>query len=723
MIRPKPARWFELLVARDDATLALEALAGTGMIELEARPSAALPASLADLRVPMQQFAELAIRYHDYWPDDRWEPSAFPETPATTIERCLTRIRGWAQDAEPVIGVLQRGEAERGELVVWKRVLDALAGSSIDLARMAAAGPLLQARLIACPPGAEPAWPSGLLVRRFEADGQSHALVLGTPDDVGQLVQQANALKAGVLGLPTWLQADSARCEAHVATRLAALEHAAAAMQAQLSALADRHQLRRALGDAARLQWLLDNVRAMEAGELFCRITGWTSDLAGQRLAGALDRSPARSILHQPAPPAATAAPLLLANPWWARPFEIFSRALGMPSSNEADPSALLAFVVPLMFGYMFADVGQGLVIAIGGFVLRRRFPLARMFVAGGLAAAAFGVVFGSVFSVHGIRALWFAPLDDPLTILLLPLIGGAVLMSVGLLFSAVEAHWRGELAGWLATDAGFLALYGGLLCGFVWPAGFAVAAAGAAASCLGHAWRERRVAAIPAALAELVERTLQILINTLSFARVGAFALAHAGLSSAIVTLMHAGGNAVVQLLVLLAGNAIVIVLEGLVVSIQTTRLVLFEFFARFLTADGRVFHPLPVPPSTLQERGMKTSYKFTTALVALALLMGIGATALLGTIAPALAAAPAAAAEGGTGEGSSFGLMAAAVSTALAALGAGFAVARVGTAAVGALAEKPELFGRLLIFVGLAEGIAIYGLIVSILILNRLA
>ena len=58
-----------------------------------------------------------------------------------------------------------------------------------------------------------------------------------------------------------------------------------------------------------------------------------------------------------------------------------------------------------------------------------------------------------------------------------------------------------------------------------------------------------------------------------------------------------------------------------------------------------------------------------------------------------------------------------------ALAALGAGFAVAKVGTAAIGALAEKPELFGRLLIFVGLAEGIAIYGLIVSILILNRLA
>jgi V/A-type H+-transporting ATPase subunit K len=67
-------------------------------------------------------------------------------------------------------------------------------------------------------------------------------------------------------------------------------------------------------------------------------------------------------------------------------------------------------------------------------------------------------------------------------------------------------------------------------------------------------------------------------------------------------------------------------------------------------------------------------------------------------------------------------WGFTAAAASAGLAALGAGYAVAQVGTAALGALAEKPELFGRVLVMVGLAEGIAIYGLIVSILILNRL-
>lgn len=66
--------------------------------------------------------------------------------------------------------------------------------------------------------------------------------------------------------------------------------------------------------------------------------------------------------------------------------------------------------------------------------------------------------------------------------------------------------------------------------------------------------------------------------------------------------------------------------------------------------------------------------------------------------------------------------GFIAAALATGLSALGAGFAVASVGSAAIAALAEKPELLGRVLIMVGLAEGIAIYGLIISILILNQL-
>ena len=67
-------------------------------------------------------------------------------------------------------------------------------------------------------------------------------------------------------------------------------------------------------------------------------------------------------------------------------------------------------------------------------------------------------------------------------------------------------------------------------------------------------------------------------------------------------------------------------------------------------------------------------------------------------------------------------FGLIAVALSTGLACVGAGIAVATVGSSAVGAISENPKLLGKTIIFVGLAEGIAIYGLIISIMILNQI-
>jgi V/A-type H+-transporting ATPase subunit K len=113
-----------------------------------------------------------------------------------------------------------------------------------------------------------------------------------------------------------------------------------------------------------------------------------------------------------------------------------------------------------------------------------------------------------------------------------------------------------------------------------------------------------------------------------------------------------------------------------------------------------------------------MSTRTQITFVPLAVAAVIGLAATLLLWWM-PAFAAEPAAAAlpEGAV----QWGFFAAALATGLSSLGAGFAVASVGSAAIGALAEKPELFGRALIMVGLAEGIAIYGLIVSILILNR--
>jgi V/A-type H+-transporting ATPase subunit K len=71
---------------------------------------------------------------------------------------------------------------------------------------------------------------------------------------------------------------------------------------------------------------------------------------------------------------------------------------------------------------------------------------------------------------------------------------------------------------------------------------------------------------------------------------------------------------------------------------------------------------------------------------------------------------------------EGAGLGFMAAGLATGLATIGAGYAVGAVGSSALGAVSENPKILGKTLIFVGLAEGIAIYGMIISIIIIFRL-
>ncbi|MFN9807919.1 MAG: hypothetical protein ACK56N_16050, partial [Betaproteobacteria bacterium] len=143
----------------------------------------------------------------------------------------------------------------------------------------------------------------------------------------------------------------------------------------------------------------------------------------------------------------------------------------------------------------------------------------------------------------------------------------------------------------------------------FLHPAGWLLLAAAPVLAMVAQAQAadagSKRALAALAALGELIERALQLAINTLSFARVGAFALAHAGLASAVVALAQAASSPLAQFVVLLLGNVLILAVEGLVVSIQTTRLVLFEFFTRFFDGGGREFRPLQ--PPTLQVPSVK--------------------------------------------------------------------------------------------------------------------
>lgn len=602
MIRPRPARWFEALVAKDDTSLLLEALAATGAVELEARAGAKLPEAFATAGPALARFADFRTRYAAWWPTQGLAASRFPEHPARTLERGLAKLDAWAHEAEPTIRLLERNAEERDEANRWHNILTVLKDSQVDLGALAQAGPLAQARLLAFAPGPEPPLPASLLVREIAAGERRYAIVVGSAVDVETAARETVAAKGRCHPIAEWLTGNRAANLAAANERLARIAKDRAGLDRVLEELNERHGLRQALGDLMRLQWVIEHVQALESGERFAWVTGWTSDRDGASLADAVDRSGARALLHFAKPPPLSKAPLLFVNPRWARPFELFPRALGVPGATEADPTVVLAVAVPLIFGYMFGDVGQGLLIAAIGLWLRKRSPVARIFVAGGLSAAFFGWVFGSVFSIHNaITPLWTDPLDAPIAVLSIPIVAGAILLAAGLLLHALGSFWRGEWARLFGEDLGLLALYAGIL-GLFRSADFQwLALVGALAFVIGHAVHAGRLAALGPGLGELVERTLQLLINTLSFARVGAFALAHAGLSSAVSALLNEADNVIVKGSILVLGNALIIVLEAMVVSIQTTRLVLFEFFARFLTGAGRPFHPLAPPPTLI--------------------------------------------------------------------------------------------------------------------------
>jgi len=602
MMRPQPARWFEALAARDDAFVLLEALAASGRAEIEWSGGRSTPQAEAANRA-FKAYADLARAYRAYWARAQLRPATERGEPVAALEAALARLRAWAAEAASPIEVIQRDEGEAAELALVERVLLEMEASAVDLGQLARAGGGLRSRLLVYPAGSDPVIPPAVLVHRFASGGEVFAVVLGAARAVEQLEREAVVMHGRSVALPGWLESEARASRTRIEARIATLRARASAAREALDACSARHELAFALGDVERAAWCFDKVGAIEHRQSLARIEGWTDD--GERLAAAVEASGARGLVSFPPAPPQAQPPLLLRNPWWARPFEIFSRIFGVPGREGVDPSMLLALATPLLFGYMFGDLGQGLVLVAAGLALRRRHPTLRLLVPGGIAAAAFGLAFGSVFGREDlVAAWWIEPLRQPLRVLTVPLFAGAALLVAGLALHALEAWWRRALGEWLANDAGFVAAYLGLLLvPFHAAAGSALAACGAAAFVAGRALRARRWAALASAAGALVERTLQILVNTISFARVGAFALAHAGLGAAVTALAAATGRPAASLAVLAIGNAVVIVLEGMIVAIQTTRLVLFEFFVRFFESRGREFRPL-LPPAPMEER-----------------------------------------------------------------------------------------------------------------------
>ncbi len=603
MLRSVPTRWFELLTAREDLSAAVETLAQTLAVELEAHSETTAPLAVPDIHLQLEEYAHLARRYQPYWPEPDYSAGAAPKLIVETITEALKRLYAWREEAQPKVHELENLRAESTELELLQDLLAEVPSSKLNLQRFASAGPALSARLYVLPQDARvPQMPPAVITQTVTTTAHHFLFAVGPRDEIDVLDRELMAHKARRVTVPSFLAGDWQDARRRVADRIQAIEGECKILAEEISTIGAQHRLGAALADIQRLEWFLAHAARLPVSENFGWVTGWTSDSDGTQLQRRLDAAGVRGLLRLVEPPPGKLAPTVMRNPWWATPFELFARLLGTPGGNEVDPSRLLAVLVPLMFGYMFGDVGQGAVIVVVGLLLSRRFPLARILVAGGLAAIVFGFAFGSVFSREDIiEPLWLHPLDAPVPLLVIPLVGGIIVLLLGLVLNGVEASWRGKLATWWRLDAALLALYLSLvLC--IWRIEFlAVTAAALLWYVGGVVWESRRTGtSVGAGIGHLFESTFQLAVNTISFARVGAFALAHAGVSLAIVTIADIPRNTALQILIMVIGNIFIIGLEGLVVFIQTTRLVLFEFFIRFLRGEGRVFRPLtpPAPP-----------------------------------------------------------------------------------------------------------------------------
>lgn len=600
-MRPVPTRWFELITARDDLTLAVETLARTGSVELEMRSDTHVRFNLPDLQDRMDDYHRLARRYHDYWPDIDLQPKIMQASPAKTIDAALASLHRWERGAAPLVQRLESLKREQSDLHLLQEMLYESKDDELDFSLLCSKGPVISIALFVLPAGIRvEKVPALLLVRHYSTSTHEYYLAIGKPDDLKSLGEEVSVLKGHALTLPGWLKGHRLDVMQQLEGRLTAVDAQIEDLKEKISGLCVSEQIAKALGDIKRMEWFMTHVSSLPVTENFAWITGWTSDLNGTIINKALDETRVNAIIHFPDAPIEKRAPMVMNNPWWAQPFEIFSNMLGTPAGDEADPSRILALLVPLLFGYMFGDVGHGLVLLLAGIFLKRYFPVTQILIANGMASMLFGFVFGSVFGREDmIPALWLHPLENPLPVMLLPLGGGVVILILGLVLNAFESYWRKEILAWIQVEAAVLVLYLSLIAGFFYSDFLYVAAAALlwyyAGNLLQSAGNPLMILLI--ATAKLFENISELLINTFSFIRVGAFALAHAGLSLAFFILATSTENIFLSGLVMVVGNIVVIFLEGLVVTIQTTRLILFEFFIRFMRGSGRVFRPLAAP------------------------------------------------------------------------------------------------------------------------------
>lgn len=321
--------------------------------------------------------------------------------------------------------------------------------------------------------------------------------------------------------------------------------------------------------------------------------------------------------------------PTLLKNNWFAKPFEMFLGMYGVPKYTDFDPTGFMAFTYCLLFGIMFGDLGQGLVLFILGLVFEKKGQIFGIINRCGITSMIFGFLFGSVFgyeellnpvhqSLFGVREKLFDVMAQSSTMVLL--IGavaiGAVLILTTQCMNIVNRFKHHQLGDAIFSQNGIagLVFYGGIVFAIVatmllgWnvlnPVYLGIFIVLPVISFvmkepLSNAVEHKTVKPeegwggyIAQSIFELIDVLLTFVTNSMSYLRVGGFVLSHAGMMLVVMTLVEMTGKAGVA--VLIFGNIFVMVLEGLIVGIQTLRLEYYEMFSRYYDAGGVQFNAL---------------------------------------------------------------------------------------------------------------------------------
>lgn len=359
--------------------------------------------------------------------------------------------------------------------------------------------------------------------------------------------------------------------------------------------------------------------------EVFYILCGWMEASDVRRLSREIENDSQVDILVEERYESPTASPpTRLRNRGVFRPFQMFVQMYGLPAYNELDPTKFVALTYAFMFGIMFGDVGQGACLVIGGFLL---YYFKHMNIAGiisfcGLFSVFFGFMYGSLFGFeHVIPTLWMKPMESEnmMTTLILAVCFGVILIIAAMVIQMVNSLRQKNIGAALVGTNGLTGLifyliviyivvtkllpamgptrFMALLTVLIILCLFAIAFAEPLKAKINKKrfkLHEGPVMFVTEAVFELLEVLLSYMTNSISFIRVGAFALSHAGMMSVVMMLSDIETTATpVGIIIVIFGNILISALEGLIVGIQVLRLEYYEMFSRFYSGTGREFKP----------------------------------------------------------------------------------------------------------------------------------